>query len=126
MIKINDTEYNNYDFIVSWGKFFANINNKKIAGLAPFITFLIDNKIYLGLEFAFSKEMFKSTKKSIKTNVNNYLSDITYEDEKGWVSIITGEYDCNITRISEKDFKIELCISSGVGNIIMDTNIELL
>ena len=106
--------------------FFANINNKKITGLAPFITFLIDNKIYLGLEFAFSKEMFKSAKKNIKTNVNNYLSDITYEDEKGWISIITGKYDCNITRISEEDFKIELCISSGVGNIIMDTNIKLL
>jgi len=50
--------------------------------------------------------MFENTALRTKTDIKRYISDISYEDEKGWISINDGQYECNITRISDKDFRI--------------------
>lgn len=126
MIKINDKEYSNYNIKITWENFLVSSYNKKRTGIAPFITFNIENRIFIGLEFTFSKEMFENTKLNTRTNITEYLSDILYEDEKGWISIITGKYDCSITRTSENIFKIEFFVEAGDLNIIIDTDIELL
>ena len=87
------------------GENFSVSHHGKIRkGIAPFITFNIDNDKFVGLEFTFSDEMFKQMKVNIKTNVKEYISDVVYEDVRGWISIINSEYDCDITRIDEKNF----------------------
>lgn len=126
MLKINDRKYNDYDIKVKWGNFSAYSNGTKTSGTAPFITFNIKNSIFVGLEFIFSKEMFENTELNTVINIDKYISDITYEDEKGWASFITEKYNCNMTRINENIFKIEFYIESEEMNIIIGTNIELL
>lgn len=126
MIIIDDKEYTNYNVKITWDSFYVISNNEKRTGIAPFITFCINENIYLGLEFSFSKEMFKNIKFNNTKDVKKYLSDITYEDKSGWISIIIDKYICEITRINESDFKLYFSIESEVGNIIINTDINLL
>ncbi len=60
-----------------------------------------------------------------------YITDILFEDEKGWISIIgDGKYDCNIIRINERRFNLNFQITSydmdGGYNIFIDDNIDIL
>ena len=128
MIKINNKEYNNYDIEITWGDFDVVSNGEKRKGSAPFIIFNIENNIFIGIETIISKDMWKNMNLNTKVNIERYISDITYKDEAGWISIITGKYNCNILRISEKEFKIEFCVESeeiDEINIIIDDVIVL-
>ena len=129
MIKINKDEYFNYDIKITWGNFNAQVAGKKIEGLAPFIQYNIENKIYIGIEFVFSKEMFESVELNKMININNYISDIIYEDKNGWISLIISKYNCNITRINQDTFKLELSLESNefdINSIEIKTDIKLL
>ena len=125
MIRINNKEYNDYNVKISWGEFSVSHHGKRKKGISPFITFHIDNDKFIGLEFTFSDKMFKEMKVNIKTNVKEYISDVLYEDVSGWISIINSEYDCNITRIDEKCFRINFYIIAE-ENISIDSKITLL
>lgn len=129
MIKINNLEYNKFEIKISWGNFSVSSYGHKRNGIAPFITFHINN-IFIGLEFNFSKEMFENTKIGTKADMKKYISDITFEDEKGWISINDGQYDCNITRINDKKFHITFHIIAydldDKYDIFIDDNIDIL
>lgn len=128
MIKINDKQYDNYRIKITWDNFERTYLGEKIKSISPFIEFIIDDVIFIGLETCLSKKVLENMNFDEKVNIKSYLSDITYEDDKGWTSIITGEYTCNLTRINDKNFKIEFVINSEEienYNIIIDTNLEL-
>lgn len=125
MIKINNIEYRNYNIKITWGDFEVCTDNIKRIGVAPFIALNIDDNIFIGLEFTFAKEMFEEIKLNDKINIDKYISDIQYEDDEGWVSVITGKYNCNIMRLNESEFKLELNVQEEI-NIDIDTIIELL
>ena len=36
------------------------------------------------------------------------MSDIIYEDQKGWISLILGKYICYLERINDYEYRIEL------------------
>lgn len=129
MIKINDKEYIKYNKKITWSNFEHILKDKKIIGIAPFIQFNIDDKVLIGLEFSLSKEMLEKLKINKKININQYISDVTYEDEKGWVSLITWKYDCVITRINKVQFRLEFEILSNefeTININIVDDLELL
>lgn len=126
MIQINDQEYNNYSTNITWGKFSVSSYGQKRIGIAPYITFNINNKIFIGLELTFSDEMIKNCKIDTKINITNYLSDICYEDEKGWLSLTTGKYDFYITRINDNSFKFNFIVEDGKIKIFINDIIELL
>lgn len=129
MIKINNIEYNEFETKISWGNFLVSYYGYKRTGIAPFITFYVNNT-FIGLEFTFSKEMFENTKLGIKTNIKKYISDVTFEDEKEWISINDGQYECNITKINEKIFHINFYIIAynldDKYDITIDDEIEIL
>lgn len=129
MIKINNIEYNEFETKISWGNFLVSSHSHKRTGIAPFITFYVDNT-FIGLEFIFSKEMFENTDLGIKTNIKEYISDVTFEDEKGWISINAEQYECNIIRINEKNFHIIFQIIAHdfdeEFDIFIDDEIEIL
>lgn len=129
MILVNDLEYNKFETKILWGNFFVNYSGKKRCGIAPFITFHFDD-IVIGLEFTFSKEMFENTSVGIKTDIKEYISDITFEDKKGWISINDGQYDCSLTRINEKNFNIKFHIlaydNDDKYEIVIDENTVIL
>ncbi len=129
MIKVNDKYYSDYNIKISWGNFEAIILGEKTKGIAPFIKFNIEDNLFIGLETRLSKEMLEKISFNEKINIKKYITDITYEDAKGWISIITGKYDCYISRMNENNFKIEFYIESEEIeeiNINIDTNINLL
>ena len=139
MIKINDKQYDNFDIKVTWNKFKVSNNHGATLGYfihsnendnkeekAPFVVFCVEDRILIGLEFSCSQEMFLNTKVNVKTNVKQYLSDITYEDKKGWDSLIVGKYDCNITRIDDKTFNLDFYVEDFETKITINTNINLL
>ena len=134
MIKINEKEYHNYDIKIDWGKFEAKVCGRKINGESPFIIFNIENNIYIGLEFIFSKKMFNKMEINKKINLNKYISDITYEDKKGWISIVTGNYECNVTKVKNDCLKLEFLVEPneldveefGINNIEIETYVNLL
>ena len=129
MIIINNQKYADYTIDISWGNFSVHSNGKQKEGIAPFITFNIDDNIYIGLEFMVAKEMFVSIKLNTIINIENYLSDIIYEDELGWISLITSQYHCQITRIDDKKFNLKLTVNADevdIINIKLDSDIILL
>lgn len=125
MIKINNKKYNNYDISITWGKFTVSSHGKRRTGISPLISFNIENKIVISLELIFSDKMFKEMKENVKTNIKEYISDVLYEDERGLISIINSEYDCDITRIDKESFKIDFYIKAE-ENISIDSNVTLL
>lgn len=129
VIKVNNREYNAYKTNVSWGNFDINYKGEKRVGISPFISFDLGNNVFVGLELTFSDESFEETEIDIRTDISSYVTDILYEDEKGWGSFILGKYNCYITRSSEKNFKIELCLEynelDDEINIEIDTIVEL-
>ncbi len=129
MIKINNIEYNKYETNISWGNFFSSSYGHKRTGIAPFITFYVNNT-YIGIEFTFSKEMFENTVFGIKNDIKEYISDVTFEDENGWISINDGQCDCNIIRINAKKFHILFHIIAhdldDEFDIFIDDEIEIL
>lgn len=129
MIKINNKQYDNYDTKIVRENFETILSGKKINGIAPFIEFNIKNNTLIGIETRLPKEILENMNINEKIDISKCLTDITYEDEKGWISIITGKYNCYLTRISNNSFKIELEIDSKELekiNININDNIELL
>ena len=77
----------------------------------------------------FLKKSPVNIKLNTLTNISEYISDITYEDKNGWLSLIARKYSCNIKRINESIFKLEFCIESKEIeelNIVVESNIEIL
>ena len=141
MIKINDNEYVEYNMKISWIDFERNSNNAGIvwgkAGhnlnakndeTAPFIEFNINNNILIGLEFSLSSKMLSDFPLNKQNDVSQYLSDITYEDEKGWISLITWDYKCAITKTAKNEYKLQFNILSNEIeklDIKIDTNLKI-
>jgi len=121
MIKVNDKVYDGMIIRVSWGEFSTVTNGQKRKGIAPFITFN-SNEIRVGLELVFSDVMFREMKLNNKIDISKYLTDITFEDKEGWISLGNGEYKGYITRIDEEKFKIEMFV---VDKYEDDMKIEL-
>ena len=141
MIKINDNKYVEYNTKISWIDFERNSNNAEIvwgkAGhnlnakndeTAPFIEFNINNNILIGLEFSLSSKMLSEFPLNKQIDVSQYLSDITYEDEKGWISLITWDYKCTITKTAKNEYKLQFNILSNEIeklDIKIDTNLKI-
>lgn len=71
--------------------------------------------------------MFETLKLETHSNISQYVSDITYEDENGWISIIDGDYNCMITKTSTNNFKINLSANARFDELklLVNTDIEL-
>ena len=106
MIIINDKNFDNALKKVSFGEYSVTQDGKKRNGSAPFISFKLDN-IILGLETIYDKKWLQELKINDKKDISKYISDITYEDEKGWDSLIIGNYNCFITKTKNNVFAFE-------------------
>lgn len=129
MFIINNTDYKDFGVKITWGEFVVSTNNKKRKGIAPFIQFCIDNNKYFGIETTLSKEMLKNEKISKKFNINEYISDLCYEDVNGWYSLILGKFNCDITRVSDTIFNLKLQLKCDEFEHIfieIDINLKML
>ncbi len=126
MIKIKDRSFETYRIEVIWKNFsVSSKNGKHQSGKAPLITFYLDDRIVIELELTCSKTMLLNTKINQRTNIRDYLSDITMEKEEVWSSLILGKYDCNITRINERMFHLDFYVEEEKTSLSINTDIEL-
>lgn len=107
MIKINNNTHEKILSKILFGHYEVTQDGKKRKGEAPFISFKFDDA-YLGLELIYDKMELKELPKNEKKDISRYVSDITYEDKKGWISLIIGIYKCYVTRIEDDLFNFEL------------------
>ena len=128
MIKINDIVYNDVLKRVSFGEYNVTQDGKKRNGCAPFISFKLDN-ILLGLETIYDKKWLKDLRINDKKDISKYITDITYEDEKGWISLLTNNYNCFITKVNDDLFVIEFsCDAEECDehyNILLNEELQL-
>ena len=128
MIIINGKNFDNALKKVSFGEYNVTQNGKKRNGSAPFISFKFDNVI-LGLENIYDKKWIEELKINDKKDISKYISDITYEDEKGWVSLITGNYNCFVTKTKNNMFSLEFsCEAEEIGEhykILLNEEVDI-
>lgn len=128
MIIINGKNFDNALKKVSFGEYNVTQDGKKRNGSAPFISFKFDNVI-LGLETIYDKKWFEELKINDKKDISKYISDITYEDEKGWVSLITGNYNCFVTKTKNNMFSLEFsCEAEEIGEhykILLNEEVDI-
>ena len=125
---INGKNFDNALKKVSFGEYNVTQDGKKRNGSAPFISFKFDNVI-LGLETIYDKKWFEELKINDKKDISKYISDITYEDEKGWVSLITGNYNCFVTKTKNNMFSLEFsCEAEEIGEhykILLNEEVDI-
>ena len=128
MIIINNKNYDNFIKKISFGEYSVTQDGKKKSGSAFCISFKIDN-IHLGIETTYDKKWLEELKINDKKDISKYISDISYEDEKGWNSLITGNYNCLINRIKNNIFVLEFtCDTEECGeyyNILLNEEVEI-
>lgn len=128
MIRINEKEYENILIRISFGEYSITQYGKKRKGKAPFISFECDD-VYLCIETVYDSVWLEELNINDKKDISKYISDITYEDEKGWISLITGSYICSINKIDENLFAFEFsCETEECGsyfNITINENIVI-
>ena len=115
MIKINNKKYSNYSIEVYWGNIEVTVLGKKVKNNSPFIQFNIEDNIFIGIETIIPKEILKSLNIDEEISINQYLTDIIYKDQKGWISVITGKYNCWVTRKSNSNFEIKADINQEIN-----------
>jgi len=116
MITINNIKYTIKDIKVTFGNYSVSSNGKKRNGQSPFIQFRSNNNFFIGIETTYDKEWLIELKANDKKNITEFISDITYEDEKGWLSLITGTYTCYIKKNNQNEFKLELNCTTELEN----------
>lgn len=126
MIKLNNKKYDNYKIEVLWDNFEVISNDKKIKGISPFISFNIDNNIIIEIETSISKETLENININEKININQYLTDIIFEEQNVSRSIIDWKYNFEMTKINSNFFKIEFDINNNDEKIKIDCNVELI
>ena len=128
MIIINNTEYKNNEVKITENNYEVTQDNKKRNGIAPFIQFKCENTL-IGIETNYDKKMIEEMNENMPTDITRYITDITYEDEKGWVSLINGDYDAILEKKENTIFNIKFnCVAEECDekfNIKIDENINI-
>lgn len=106
MIKINNKIYDNFTYEIFFGICDTGKDKKRTSVIAPTIIFLFEN-ISLELELKCSQSFIKKLKINDKKNLTEYLSDIMYKDDKGWMSLIDSTYQLYIEKIKKNIFKVD-------------------
>lgn len=127
MIKLNNTLYSKLSYKVSFGDYQVKQNGKKRTGKSPRITFMWDN-FNLMLELIYDKKWIRELKINNKKDISKYVTDIIYDDGKGWISLIYGTYQCFLKRIDNElyllDFYCNIIEYEEEFNIVLKEKIN--
>ena len=117
---IDNKEFDNISIKVSFGDYNVTQEGIERSGKSPYIAFKFNNTI-IGLETVYDKEWLKELNINDRKNINKYITDITYEDEDGWISLITYKYESSIERLKDNLFNIEL--KCDYNDILVNENV---
>lgn len=123
MIIINNDKYYKINCDISYGEYDINQNRIKRTGLSPFISFKIDDKI-IGIETVYDKKLIENLNIDKLVDITKYITDITFEDNEGWLSLIHGKYNCSICKKDKKTLYLELEVKCEEDNTFFDIKIK--
>ena len=123
MIVINNKNYKNIVQNITYGKYNVSQNGKKREGFAPFVSFKCDD-IYVGLEMTYDIKWIEELKVNTIVDITKFISDITFEDENGWMSLILGEYTCLLSKIGNDEIGIDLKCKGEECDTYLDISIK--
>lgn len=127
MIKINNDEYRNINTNISFGNYNVVQDGINKKGISPIIDFSFDN-IHIRIETVLDKDIIMKMKNNDSIDITRKITDISFEDEKGWISLIIGSFKCNLNKISDDLYNIILECNCDVGldcfNISLNENIK--
>lgn len=106
MLKINDKVYNNIIIKVTYGNYSVTQMGNKREGISPIICFIGDD-FYVRLETTYDQKWFNKTNFNNIIDITRYISDISFEDKNGWMSLIGKKISCKLKKIEDKLFNIE-------------------
>ena len=109
MIKVNNIEFKSVKTEVIKNSYKNTKNNETREGKSLYIKFICDS-VSVGIENNYDIEMLSKLKLDVKEDITKYLTDIYYEDDKGWISLITSDYKCYITRLDDNKYNINLSV----------------
>ncbi|MBQ8132686.1 MAG: hypothetical protein IJ193_09360 [Bacilli bacterium] len=101
MIKINKKEENIIEKEISFGNFEVNDGKSIRKGISPILSFVTDQSKTIEIETTLSSEILEKVNNHALTNINKYITDINYEDQNGWLSLMTGEYKVDLVKDNE-------------------------
>lgn len=107
MIKINGNEYKRNYIKVTYGNYYVIQDGKKREGVSPIIYFKCD-KFDVRVETVYNQKWLNEIQFNTIVDITKYISDISYEDEKGSKSLIYANYSCKLNKLENKSFNIEL------------------
>ena len=115
MIVLNNNEFEIDEINYFFGKYNAVINKERKEGYSLFVDFMHKN-FKLRIETIYDKENLLLMKKYNKEEITRFVTDITYEDKYGWISLITGKRICFIEKVEDDKYIINLkCITEECG-----------
>ena len=128
MIIINNKNYNIISKNVSFNKYQVTQNGKERKGISLHIVFKLNN-ILLGIETNYDKKWLENLNTNDRKDISKYVTDITYEDENGWISLITGNYKCYISKVKNNIFTFEINCEAEEGSeyykILLNEELEM-
>ena len=113
MIKINNKEYKNYEQKIEYTNFKVTTYGVKKEGVSPIIKLLVEDKILIRIETILSKDILLPLENHSSIDISRFITDISYEDEDGWTSIITGLSTAKLIKENNK-YNIELNVNEEV------------
>lgn len=107
MIVINSEKCCLENVNVSYGRYKVVRRGKSIKGIGLYICFKYDISS-VGIEMTYDLRDIKILKVNSTIDITDYVSDITFEDENGWLSLILGDFVCLLTKREKDLVNIEL------------------
>ena len=90
---------------------------------------MVEDIIRIRIETTYDRNLFTKLNVGKQVDISDSLSDISYEDKKGWISLVYGYHKCIVERIDKKTFNFKLnCIADECNenyNILVNENIDM-
>ncbi len=128
MIKINDKDYKLESLDCHWGKFTRTHNSITKTGVAPRLFFLVgeeDSSKELLLELTITDEEFKKMPIGKELNMKEEVTDIGYDDDKGWLTLSGSDYMLKITKLDTDEFLIKFKCGDSYEQISFEIDEEI-
>lgn len=124
MVIINDKQYDNVVQDISYGNYSVRQDGERREGIAPCIFFQCDDDVYIGVETLYDIKWIKELELNTMIDITKYISDITYEDKSGWMSLVVGEHSCLLSRIGDNEVYIDLKYKGEEFGSYLDISIK--
>ena len=123
MIIINGIEYKNFEIKTYNGNYSIKKDGVERKGIAPTIRFICED-ISIDIEMIYDILLIEKLGINETVDVTQYVSDIMYQDEEGWISLINGDFTCSLIKKEKSVIHLQFHYE-GDYTIIIDEDVPI-